>query len=77
MPLHEKFNQQFYVRSTWIKLLIPFSYLYLIIISIRNFLYYVGFLDIKKVSVPVIIVGNITVGGTGKTQLLISLHPIF
>lgn len=77
MPLHEKFNQQFYVRSTWIKLLIPFSYLYLIIISIRNFLYYVGFLDIKKVSVPVIIVGNITVGGTGKTPLLISIASYF
>ncbi|MDG2252593.1 MAG: tetraacyldisaccharide 4'-kinase [Methylophilaceae bacterium] len=77
MSLHEKFNQQFYVRPTWIKLLIPLSYLYLIIIYIRKFLYSSGLLDIKKVSVPVIIIGNITVGGTGKTPLLIAIASHF
>ena len=77
MSLHEQFNQQFYVRSTWIKLLIPISYLYLCIIVLRNFLYFTGLLEIKKVSVPVIVIGNITVGGTGKTPLLIAITSHF
>jgi tetraacyldisaccharide 4'-kinase len=77
MSLHEQFNQQFYVRSTWIKLLIPISYLYLCIIILKNFLYSIGLLEIKKVSVPVIVIGNITVGGTGKTPLLIAITSHF
>jgi tetraacyldisaccharide 4'-kinase len=77
MSLHEKFNQQFYVKSTWIKLLIPLSYLYLLFITLKNFLYSFGILKIKKVPVPVIIIGNITLGGTGKTPLLISIASHF
>jgi len=77
MSFHEKFNQQFYVRSTWIRLLIPISYIYLVFIILKNFLYSAGVLKIKKVSVPVVIVGNITVGGTGKTPLLIAIASHF
>jgi len=77
MSLHEKFNQQFYAKPTWIKLLIPLSYFYLLVIILRNFLYSVGVLQEKKVSVPVIIIGNITVGGTGKTPLLIAIASHF
>jgi len=40
-------------------------------------LYSVGALQSKKVSVPVIIIGNITVGGTGKTPLLIAIASHF
>ena len=77
MSLHEKFNQQFYVKPTWIKLLIPLSYLFLVIIFFRNILYSIGTLKKKKVSVPVIVIGNITVGGTGKTPLLIAIASHF
>lgn len=52
-------------------LLLPFSYIYLIFISIRRF-FYQHFL-IVKLPIPIIIVGNITVGGTGKTPLVIYL----
>jgi len=77
MSLHEKFNQQFYQNPTWIKLLIPLSYVYSVIIFFKFFLYFNGILKIKKVSVPVIIIGNITVGGTGKTSLLIAIASYF
>ncbi len=48
-------------------LLLPLSLVYGIIIEFRNVLFHVGILKSRNFSVPVICVGNITVGGTGKT----------
>ena len=56
------------VRFYLIKiLLLPFSLLYGIGVSVRNGLYRYGFLNSVGFSVPVISVGNLTVGGAGKT----------
>ncbi|HPR30778.1 MAG TPA: tetraacyldisaccharide 4'-kinase [Prolixibacteraceae bacterium] len=57
-------------------LLYPFSLLYGLLVSIRNFLYDSKILHPHSFRVPVISVGNLTVGGTGKTphaEYLISL----
>ena len=57
-------------------LLYPFSVIYGIVTGIRNFLYDRGLLKSNKFRIPVISIGNITVGGTGKTphtEYLISL----
>jgi tetraacyldisaccharide 4'-kinase len=48
-------------------LLYPLSLLYGLITSFRNFLYDSEILQSHKFKIPVICVGNITVGGTGKT----------
>jgi len=48
-------------------LLLPFSLLYGITMAARNFCYDHGFLKSHRLRCPVISVGNITVGGTGKT----------
>lgn len=48
-------------------LLIPFSWLYGLIISFRKWLYKSGLYTRSKFDFPIICVGNITAGGTGKT----------
>src|SRR5215216_6540264 len=49
------------------KILFPFAVLYGFITSIRNFLFDKGILRSVSFDVPVIAVGNLSVGGTGKT----------
>ena len=49
------------------KILFPFAILYGLITSIRNFLFEKGILKSYSFDLPVIAVGNLSVGGTGKT----------
>ena len=48
-------------------LLLPFSWLYWLVVKIRNFLFDINILRSFEFDLPIICVGNITVGGTGKT----------
>lgn len=48
-------------------LLWPFSFIYGLVIAVRNFLFDRGFLKSTSFEVPVISVGNLSTGGTGKT----------
>jgi tetraacyldisaccharide 4'-kinase len=49
------------------KILFPFAILYGFITGIRNFLFDKGILKSYSFELPVIVVGNLSVGGTGKT----------
>lgn len=47
--------------------LLPLSWLYGIVVGVRNYLFEIGVLRQRSFDIPVISVGNITVGGSGKT----------
>lgn len=54
-------------------LLSPLSWIYRGIVSLRGLAYAKGILPVARFPVPVVVVGNLTVGGTGKTPLVIAL----
>jgi tetraacyldisaccharide 4'-kinase len=56
---------------TW--LLWPFSLIFAAIVATRRYAYQQGWLPRYRSSLPIIVVGNITVGGTGKTPTVIAI----
>jgi tetraacyldisaccharide 4'-kinase len=64
------------LESSWygdtgpILLLMPFAWVYGAVVQVRRFAYERGLLRRPVLSVPVIVVGNVTVGGTGKTPIV-------
>ena len=54
-------------------LLLPLSFLFGLVVFVRRKLFQLGVCETTKLPVPVVVVGNINVGGTGKTQLVIFL----
>lgn len=62
-----------YQNSQYFWLLLPLSWLYGLITAIRRSLYRLGIKPQHRLAVPVIVVGNISVGGTGKTPFTLML----
>lgn len=63
-----------WLRRGWFAYLAwPVAQLFGVIIKLRTFLYQTGWLSQQKLTVPVIVVGNIFVGGTGKTPFTLWL----
>ncbi len=58
-------------------LLLPFSYIYLLITFVKNKLYDKGILKSRSFSTPIISIGNITTGGTGKTPLTVHIAKYY
>lgn len=54
-------------------LLLPLFLIYLFIVTIRNYLYDIKIFKALKLPCKIISVGNITVGGTGKTPAVIAI----
>lgn len=66
-------QRQWTGTTIWHGLLIPLSWIFWAITRLRRFAYSLNLLPTHQLPVPVIVVGNISVGGTGKTPLVIYL----
>jgi len=66
----KRLDYYWYARSPWLLLLTPLSLLYLAVVSLRRHAYRYGILPSHRLPAPVIVVGNVTAGGTGKTPLV-------
>ncbi|MCF6280804.1 MAG: tetraacyldisaccharide 4'-kinase [Candidatus Polarisedimenticolaceae bacterium] len=62
-----------YSHHPLVWLLLPLSALFFLLSSLRRTLFRLGLLKSYRSSIPIIIVGNISVGGTGKTPLVVWL----
>jgi tetraacyldisaccharide 4'-kinase len=68
-----RIDTYWYRRSPWLWLLSPLSMLFCLLVLLRRALYRWGVLRTVSFAQPVIVVGNITVGGSGKTPLVVFL----
>lgn len=68
-----RLDRLWYGRSLLSLLLAPLGLLYGVLMRLRRLAYRVGYLRSTRVAVPVIVIGNVAVGGTGKTPLVIWL----
>ncbi len=60
-------------RGPWAWLLWPLSQVFAFLLVLRKFAYRWGWRDTVKLPVPVIVVGNVVVGGAGKTPIVMAL----
>lgn len=58
-------------------LLLPFSLLYGLVVSLRNWFYNIGIFKSQPIPGASICIGNITVGGTGKSPLTAYIAKLF
>jgi tetraacyldisaccharide 4'-kinase len=81
----ESVLQRIWYGPAWLGLpLWPLSLIFRLLVALRRGLFRVGMLPTYRVQAPVVVVGNLTVGGTGKTpltawlgrQLQLRGHPV-
>lgn len=71
--MEQFFTTAWQKRALWLWLLLPLAWLYRLATWLNKKAHDIGLKKIYYSPVPVIVIGNITVGGSGKTPLIIAL----
>lgn len=66
-------QQTWYGNSPLYWMLLPLTAIYAVVVTVRRWLYRRRILTVHSAGVPVVVVGNINVGGTGKTPVTLWL----
>src|SRR5262245_51707860 len=75
--MHDWLQRVWYEKARGGFVLLPLSWLFRLLVALRGWLYGAGVLPSFDVGRPVVVVGNVTVGGTGKTPLTLWLAERF
>ena len=76
-PQSKTLHDNWYFGHGLVWLLAPFALLFYFVSAIRRLLFKVGVKKVFKAEVPVIVVGNISVGGNGKTPVVLALADYY
>jgi tetraacyldisaccharide 4'-kinase len=68
--MEQRLTALWYSESAGFSLLAPLGWLYGLVMALRRAAYSIGLFKTYRAGKPVIVVGNLTVGGTGKTPLV-------
>jgi len=72
-PVVSALEAAWYSGAWWLWLLRPVEFLFRSVAAVRKAAYQRGILKAWRAPVPVVVIGNITVGGTGKTPIVVAL----
>lgn len=72
ISIEQRLIRAWYARHSWVLLLLPLSWLFRSLAALRRVFLQYRYQG-RQLSLPVAVIGNISVGGSGKTPLLIAL----
>jgi tetraacyldisaccharide 4'-kinase len=73
-PTASRFAARHWYRLSPVSILLyPLSLVFRLLVALRIGLFKIGVLRSVRLRIPVVVIGNLTVGGTGKTPLIIAL----
>ena len=73
MSFESRLQRRWYGTPGWLLALLPLEFLFRSLTAIRRVLFRLRILHSEKIAAPVVVIGNISVGGTGKTPIVVAL----